>query len=488
MIDSRARSLPALLLVALAACASPAPATGVPEAPPPRPNIVLLMADDLGWGDAGYQGHPVLRTPHLDAMAADGLRFERFCAQSPVCSPTRGSVLTGRHPDRFGVKWANVGRLESHELTLAERLADVGYATGHFGKWHLGTLSADYSARPGRDAAADFMTPGGAGFETWFSTEHAIATWDPYDPANKHGGWPFDGRNVYWRDGEAVPDGPAEGLVGDDSRIIVDAALPFVRQAVADERPFFAVVWFHAPHAPVVAGEPYRALYAERSEAEQHYFGCVTALDEQVGRLRAELDALGVADDTLIAFCSDNGPEGNPGVSGRNQGTAGPLRGRKRSLYEGGVRVPGLMVWPARIAPGSTTDVPASTSDYLPTIVDLLELPDADGLPVDGLSLAPVLDGQAFERATPIVFLARDQRSVVDARFKLVHNLRDKRPRHDNGQVPFAEWELYDLLADPGETADLAARHPQVVAELRALLEAFVASCEASQEAWAGDG
>jgi arylsulfatase A-like enzyme len=446
---------------------------------PERPNIVLLMADDLGWGDVGFNGNTIIETPFLDALAADGMRFARFYAQSPVCSPTRGSCLTGRHPSRYGIFGANSGHLRADEVNLAQLLAQRGYATGHFGKWHLGTLSAEYSGKSGRNPAANVMTPAMAGFDEWFSTEYAVATWDPYDPVNKHGR--YDVRNLYWDEGG--PLGDAAGLVGDDSRIVMDRVVPFVREAVAADRPFFAVVWFHAPHEPVVGGADYRARYASFSEGEQHYFACITALDEQVGRLRRELDELGVARDTLVAFCSDNGPEGNPGPRGRSQGSSGPFRGRKRSLYEGGVRVPSVFVWPARIPAGTATEFPASTSDYLPTVCDLLAIERPSARPLDGISLRRVLAGEVFERPTPILFQTRGQRTVSGARFKLVRNLGDERPGHDDGRTPFARWELYDLHEDPGETRNVIAEHGALTAGWREALERFVASCESSLKA-----
>ena len=199
-----------------------------------------------------------------------------------MCSPTRGSCLTGRHPYRYGVHTANQGHLRDEEICLAEVLKEHGYATGHFGKWHLGTLTPDYSGKgPGRKPRENYSTPGMNGFDEWFSTEFAIATWDPYDPANSHlGNGRYDVRALYWHNGQNVK-GP---LTGCDSKLIMDRALPFIEGAAAAGTPFFAVIWFHAPHAPVVGGPPYRALYTEYEEDKQHYYAVVTALDEQVGR------------------------------------------------------------------------------------------------------------------------------------------------------------------------------------------------------------
>ena len=184
-------------------------------ASPDRPNIILMMADDLGWGDVGFNGGKTIQTPHLDAMAGAGLKFNRFYAAAPVCSPTRGSCLTGRHPYRFGVQFANVGHLRQGEWTLAELLKEHGYRTGHFGKWHLGTLSPEYSGKKKREPQKHYATPGMNGFDEWFSTEFAVATWDPYDPRNSHLGKNAapDPRALYWHNGVNV----AGGLEGDDS-------------------------------------------------------------------------------------------------------------------------------------------------------------------------------------------------------------------------------------------------------------------------------
>ena len=445
-----------------------------------RPNIILVMADDLGWGDVAYNGHPVLKTPHLDAMAANGLKFNRFYAGAPVCSPTRGSVLTGRHPLRYGIPTANKGHLKVEEVSLAEVLQGQGYRTGHFGKWHLGTLTPEYSGKKGREPAKNYATPGTSGSDEWFATEYAVATWDPYDPANAHNGVK-DPRVLYWENGRNIVDGKAEGLVGCDSRIIMDKALPFIEKAVADDTSFFAVIWFHAPHAPVIGGPEYRAMYPEQDEDTQHYYAVVTALDEQVGRLRSGLRQLGVADNTMIWFCSDNGPEGNPGKRRRYQGSAGDLRGRKRSLYEGGVRVPGILEWPARVSAGET-DFPAVTSDYFPTVLEVLgyKIPEMDTRPYDGLSLLPVIEGDLKERPRPIAFDGHGLATLNDNRYKLVHNAKGKRLNSDNGSTPVAVWELYDLIEDPSETINLADKHPVILKKMRNQLEAWQVSCRAS--------
>jgi arylsulfatase A-like enzyme len=338
-----------------------------------KPNVILVMADDLGWGDVGFNGNKIIQTPHLDAMAANGLTFSRFYAAAPVCSPTRGSCLTGRHPFRYGIPFANTGHMKPQEETLAEILKGQGYATGHFGKWHLGTLTKTVKEanRGGSRGIAHFAPPQDHGFDICFSTESKVPTHAPLRKpdvfakgASLKNGWdglnPDDAWNPYgthyWNErGEMVKD----TMLEDDSKEIMDRALPFIENSVGSKKPFLAVIWFHAPHLPVAASERHRAPYQKYSVHERNYFGCITALDEQVGRLRGALRDLGAADDTMLWFCSDNGPEGGA----KSPGSAGEFRGRKRALYEGGVRVPGLLEWPAVIKEPRTTAFAAVTSD-----------------------------------------------------------------------------------------------------------------------------
>ncbi len=448
-----------------------------------RPNIILCMADDLGWADVGFNGNEVVITPGLDEMARSGLRFDRFYAAAPVCSPTRGSVLTGRHPNRYGIPTANQGHLHRDEISIAEVLKMHGYRTGHFGKWHLGTLAPDYSGKNNRKPEKNYMTPGMSGFDEWFSTEYSISTWDPYSHKNAHDGI-IDPRVLFYHNGRNIVDGPAEGLVGDTAKLVMDKAVAFMNEAVRDDRPFLAVIWFHAPHVPVVGGPEFLAMYPDLDEDTQHYYAVITAVDRQMGRLRSLLREWGVADNTMVCFTADNGPEGNPGKIGRSQGSADPFRGRKRSLYEGGVRVPGLIEWPARIEAGRETSVSVVTSDYFPTVLDIIGYKLSEDLrrPYDGVSLIPLLEDKRFARPSPIGFQGHGLATFNDNRFKLVHNPSKKRQRHDNGTTPVAEWELYDLLEDPGETTNIIERHASLANRMREQLQAWQASCAASAE------
>jgi arylsulfatase A-like enzyme len=373
--------------------------------------------------------------------------------------------VTGRHPYRYGIYYANRGHMKKDEITLAEILKRHGYATGHFGKWHLGTLTRDIKdGRRGGRQNEHYSPPWENGFDECFATEQAVPTWDPMKDQ------PFETK--YWTGPGAYA---TKNLDGDDSRVIMDRAVPFIRRAVRAARPFLAVIWFHTPHSRVVAGPDYRAIYADQDENHQHYYGCITAMDEQVGRLRAELKALGVTETTMLWFCSDNGPAGRGGGTrqtpgARQQGSAGPFRGRKGSLYEGGVRVPGILLWPQRIKHPRVADIPCVTSDYFPTILDVLgsRLPEAQTRPYDGISLLPLIEGKMARRGRPIGFESGKQLSLVDDRYKLYSA--------DSGWT----FELYDLIADPGEKNNLADTNPEVAEAMAQTLREWRASCKAS--------
>lgn len=450
------------------------------------PNVILIMADDMGWGDVGFNGGTIIKTPALDEMASNGIVFSRFYAAAPVCSPTRGSCLTGRHPYRYGVTTANRGHLKNDEISLAEIFRKKGYATGHFGKWHLGTLDPEFSIHgQSREPRKNYMNPAMAGFDEWFSTELAVPTYDPYSKKNTNPrAWRIDGdwRAVYWHNGAPLN----EILTGCDSEIIIDKAIPFIEKNVESDKRFFAVIWFHAPHVPVIGHPVYmQEYYSDYPESNQHYYSSVTALDVQVGRLRERLKELGVSENTIVCFTSDNGPEGSPGENIRwhSHGSAGKYRGRKRSLYEGGVRVPSIIEWPALGINSKTIDVPTVTSDYFPTFCSILGVDHKQfQRPYDGIDLMPIIKGEQTERKSGIGFQTLIQQTYIGERFKIVHNLTEERSRSDNGEVPFSKYELYDLINDPGEKKNLAEQYPEVLSRLTMQLEDWIASCKQSDE------
>ena len=294
----------------------------------------------------------------------------------------------------------------------------------------------------------------------WKPAGRASAAWDAIQDRSQ--ALPY-GTHYWNQEGDIV----RENLDGDNSRVIMDRAIPFIHKAVTQDRPFFAVIWFHTPHLPVVAGPRHQAPYRHfENVRRRNYYGCITAMDEQVGRLRADLRTLGVAENTMLWFCSDNGPEGKATAPG----SAGQFRGRKRSLYEGGIRVPGLLEWPRRVTGGRATDFPAVTSDYLPTIVDALGMEQVGPRPIDGISLLPLLDGQMTARPRPMLFQSRGQVALIEQRYKLIGNEKQ------------STWELYDLSVDPGERSDLADQQPARVEAMLAKLRPWQASCAASAE------
>lgn len=410
------------MLVFLVSCGSHSAAAAE------RPNIVFVMADDMGWGQTGYRDHPVLKTPNLDAMAANGLRFERFYAGCPVCSPTRASVLTGRSPDRTGVLTHGYA-LRLQEKTIAQALKGAGYVTGHFGKWHLNGFRG-----PGAPILRDDpRSPGAFGFAEWVS----VTNFYDVDPLMSRGG-------------------EIEQFQGDSSEIAVAEAVKFLDKHRGGSKPMFAVVWFGTPHSPFRALPADKAPFSELSEASANHYGELVALDRAVGSLRSKLREFKLADNTLLVFCSDNGglPEIKPD-------TVGGLRGNKGTVYEGGLRVPGIMEWPAVIKP-RVTNFPACTMDLFPTVADLLSLPQEVFVkPLDGISLKQLLTAEIAERSQPIPFRFAQKLALIDNRFKIINNDRRRE-----------EFQLYDLVADPQEARDLSGEQPAVFARMkRALLD-----------------
>ena len=402
--------------------------------PAKKPNIILCMTDDQGWGDVGYNGLKAIQTPNLDAMAAASLRFDRFYAAHPSCSPTRASVMTGRHPYRSGVFWPGMP-LRRQEMTIAQAVKKAGYVTGHFGKWHLsGGAPGMGRALP----ASDPLHPGRFGFDLWFS----VSNWFDTD-------WTFS------RMGEPVK------VLGDGSDAIVAEALTFVEKYAKQDAPFFAVIWFGSPHVPLKPTA--EDLKAAGGSA---YYGEILGIDRSMGTLRGGLRKLGIADQTMLWFNSDNGAWIDEKAAPDTYGSNGTLRGCKGQLWEGGIRVPGLIEWPDRMKVSSTTKIPVSTSDIYPTLVDLLNLTIPGQLPLDGISLMPLIDGRMKERPSPIGFWHpgaspfNGPAAWNDNRYKL-HKL------------PGNKFELYDLSVDLTEKNDVAAQQPDVVSRMKDELDTW---------------
>ncbi|MFR9522379.1 MAG: sulfatase-like hydrolase/transferase [Rikenellaceae bacterium] len=438
-----------------------------------RPNVIFIMADDMGWGDVGFNGNAAIQTPHLDALAQQGVTFDRFYSACAVSSPTRASVLTGRNPYRTGIFNANAGIVRCEEISLPSIMQENGYSTGHFGKWHLGSLTAsETDANRGKAGNnGEFNPPSLHGYDDSFVTESKVPTYDPMIAplGMKKGYWDYyqDGDNfenygtAYWKhNGEKE----TQNLSGDDSRVIMDRVLPFIANAKESGKPFMSIVWFHAPHLPCVAGPEEQAIYKDLPIAERNFYGCITAMDKQVGRLIEYLKANSLYNNTIIFFCSDNGPEGDDTYPG----ATGGLQGRKRSLHEGGIRVPGFVVWADQISDSQRIDTPAFTSDYLPTILDIIDVELSAEREIDGQSILPIILDNASnnKRSKPMVFTFSNQGAVIGDRYKLYFQA--------------GEYSLYDIVEDRAEENNIADKMPQIVDDYKVILRNHIDNCHQS--------
>lgn len=459
------------------------------------PNIILMMGDDHGWEETGYNGHPYVRTPVLDEMAAQGLRFNRFYAAHPSCSPTRGSFLTGRHPNRYGT-FAPGWSIRPEEITIAHILSKAGYRCGHFGKWHVGPVKAESPTNPGK-----------MGFDEWLSHDNFF---ELNPPLSRNGGDP-------------------EVFQGESSAILVDETIKFIGRAREQKQPFFAVVWFGSPHEPFSGQPDDLALYDELpakhpqplvsltsnetgkptrrpiGDVLRERYAEITAMDRAIGTLRSFLTSSGLRDNTIVFYCGDNG---TPSCAVLNS----PHRGAKATMYQGGILVPGVLEWPARIPSPRTTDVAACTSDLLPTLCSIVGQPLPDR-PLDGIDLSPVFDGKLSARPQPLFFWSYEVASLNGAQpwiapklqqgttplVKLMGGLRTRNFRnvkhppasetdyrgaravvgeqyklvlHETSQGELKQ-ELFDLKADPAEKRNLAKQHPEIVQQMEQQLRAW---------------
>ncbi len=463
----------------------------------PRPNIILLMGDDHGWEEVGYNGHPFVKTPFLDEMAETGLRLDRFYAH-PTCSPTRGSFLTGRHPNRYGT-FTPGHSLRPEEITLAHLLQQAGYGTAHFGKWHVGPVKASSPT-----------SPGAMGFDEWFAHDNF-----------------FELNPVMSRNG-----GPPKTYYGESSEILIDEAIDYIKRQQREnpDQPFFTMIWYGSPHEPYSALETDLALYRDilperysdqtvsltsnetgtktkrplRDVLVERYAE-ITAMDRSIGKLRNALKTLGLRDNTLLWYCGDNGTP----PSGMRESA---LRKMKGYVYENGIRVPGVIEWPGGAAQAKTISANAITSDMLPTVCSLAGI-DTPQRPLDGVDLLPIFSGQSAQRSEPIGFwnFKKDAKAYQNAKpyidpelqkgtTPLVKQMKGIYTRNfvnyhhpaiteNDYQGPRA-WlagdyklvidgekhsgvELFDLAEDPGETQNLATHHPELVERMSKELRAW---------------
>lgn len=458
------------------------------------PNIVLLMGDDHGWDEVGYNGHPFVKTPVLDEMAGSGLRFDRFYSAHPTCSPTRGSFLTGRHPNRYGTFGPNWS-LRPEEFTIAHLLKEAGYATAHFGKWHVGPVKKESPTNPGA-----------LGFDEWLSHDNFFEI----DPVlSRNGGTP-------------------QKIEGESSEILIDETIKFIQQSKNQNKPFLTVVWFGSPHQPY-KGLPedlslYDNLPDSLNEKEvratsfetgkgtsrplgdvlQERYAEITAMDRAIGKLRSYLTENNLKENTLVMYCGDNGTPGNAGHTGMT------LRESKGTMYEGGIRVPGVLEWPAVIEEPASTSAIAVTTDFMQTLAELTGQPLPER-PLDGKSMVPLLKDPGIQRNKPLYFwqFNRDlfddvcepyidpelqegttplvkmmdgkyTRTFRNCKYSEISEedyageramMKDRYKLIVEGETPNEKgYELYDIQNDPGETKNLADEYPGMVKEMQSEL------------------
>lgn len=424
-----------------------------------RPNIILVLADDLGYGDLGCYGAKDELTPNLDKFAKEGLRFTACYAGHPNCSPSRTALMTGRTPTRVGVRdWIpedSPVHMRRSEITIAKLLQESGYATCHVGKWHMN----------GEFNQPTQPQPNDHGFEYWFST-HNLALPNHRNPNN------------FVRNGKEV--GPLEGYA---AHLVVDEALRWL-DARDKAKPFFLYVGFHEPHEPIATDAKYTALYPSDDPSYSAHHDNITQMDDAFGRLMKKLDELNLRENTLVLFTSDNGPAI---TTWHPHGSAGPLRDKKGSVWEGGIRVPGILRWPGKTKPSSLSDEPISGVDFLPTMCALTGLQQPKDRVIDGASWLPVLGGSKIKRETPLYwhFNRASGGPKVAMRvgdWKILAALDRPPPdrsnditdqsEHDFKEAKLQDFMLFDLGKDIGEKHDLAASEPVKLAELKTLLEA----------------
>lgn len=417
-----------------------------------RPNVVILLADDLGYQDIGCYGGPV-KTPALDTLSARGTRFSDFYSGCSVCSPSRASLLTGRHHIRTGVySWIHDPSQKSHllerEVTLAELLKDAGYATAHFGKWHLGLPTQD----------RDKPTPDKHGFDYWF------ATWNNAEPSHHN-------PKNFIRNGARVGE-----LEGYSCELVVDEAIQWLDNSRPKKAPFFLNIWFHEPHAPIAAPNDIVAQYGDLDDKAAIYSGTIHNTDHAIGRLLAKLREVDSEENTLVIYMSDNG-------SYREDRTGG-LRGQKGMNWEGGIRVPGIFYWPGTISAARVESTPAGVIDILPTVCALLDLEPPADVHLDGSDISPLLvenEGE-FRRRQPMFWHLQKSRPIVamrDGDYSLVADPDYELPTDNlfrEAWIPkiksggYTNFRLFNLREDPTQSHDLAATMPRKLAQMKSEL------------------
>lgn len=399
------------------------------------PNIILFLADDLGYGDLGCYGQKYIKTPHLDRMAAEGMRFTDFYSGSTVCAPSRCTLMTGYHTGHSRVRGNDIVPLLPEDVTVAELLKAAGYATGIFGKWGLG--------EPGTTGV-----PNKKGFDEWFGYLNQVHAHDYYP-------------DYLWRNEEIVqipPDTYSHDL-------FTQEAIDFIKRK--QNEPFFLYVPYTIPHANNELGDegmqvPSDAPYSHESwpQQQKNYAAMITRLDKHIGQVLALLAELGLEEDTIVLFSSDNGPHEEGGATAEFFDSNGPLHGIKRDLYDGGVRVPMIARWLGKIKPGLVNHQPFALWDFLPTATEIAGIKAPED--IDGISMLPAMLGKPSENHK-ILYWEFHERGFEQA----IRMGRWKAVRHGINQP----IELYDLETDISEQCNVAVKYPEVVQRIKEILK-----------------
>jgi len=460
-----------------------------------RPNIVFVLADDLGYGDLGCYGNPVIRTPHLDAFAREGVRLTQCYAASPNCSPARAGILTGRMPYRVGIYDFLRARTPLHlpksEVSVASMLKATGYQTAFFGKWHLGNFQTKKGIYP---------SPGDHGFDYWLADEHNF----DMNPSS------------LWRNGRPV--GRLEGI---QCEVLVRDCINWLEAVRDRDKPFCMFLWLNEPHVPVRASASFKNSYQDshkvadtieyggpgvkRGRADKRerptYFGCVSQMDREFGRLMRTLDRLKLRDDTFVMFTSDNGPEHRASTS---WGSPGHFRGAKGHMHEGGIHVAGLMRWPGRLKAGTVSDLPVNGTDVMPTLCAIAGAKVTTDKTIDGVNLLPaLLHGKPLRRGKPLfwwLYHARGGKQVCmrEGDWKMLARMTpqsmpsidDARPIRGQTRMEFVkqaeleDFELYNLKTDASETEPLNAEEPERFKKMKATMIALHKEIRAEGPTW----
>ncbi len=465
--------LTAFILVAVVLCLIASPQkTAFSAERKILPNIIILLADDLGYGDLGCYGHPLVKSPNLDLLAKQGIRFTNCYAAAPNCSPSRTGLMTGRTPWRVGVhNWIpfmSPVHVRDSEITIATLLQNAGYDTGHFGKWHLNGMFN----LPGQPQPNDH------GFKHWFSVQN--------NALPNH-------RNPYNFVRNGIPVGPLEGY---SAQLVAQETIKWLDQPRDESTPFFAFVCFNEPHEPIASAPKYTSLYQDQTDLSlRAHHGNISQLDDAVGSILKKIDQMGLAESTFVMFTSDNGPA----ITGWHpHGSAGPLRAKKGHVYDGGIRVPGMIRWPGKVKAGVVSSEPIIGTDLLPTLCEIAAIASPQDRVLDGSSFLPALSGKPIQRKRPLYwhfYRASSQVKVAirEGNWKILATLdgpvlkgvditREEIIAYKTANLK--DFELYNLEDDIAESEELSSTHSDRFASMKKQLQQYYLEVREESPSW----